>query len=372
MTTNTFGIFGQQESAHVPARARSVLVNNANAFPLGSVKKGQRCELMIRAVPGSPSAAVARINAGVAGNCKWSTLGEGGRILTEISPLEIYDPEHGVVVAVQKYDGGGGSNFNAYLYPVDGSNEPDRVPPLLVDQQQNRMVGVTGITVNTYSGPPTPAVANDLLLAWVASPLGATPLPIGAGWTSLGVIKPGADPTVSLWYKLAVGGELNETWQDLAWPVGTWAATLHVFHVVGASTIDNYGLKYPQTILGYNGVTSPLTYALWTGQTAQMTADTRFPTVISPALQVACFANFNTPYPGVGDIFLAAFPHSLEDAIAHGGGGDAVANATMCAGAVIVTDPANIQWHGINIDPMMAGPSNVFPFQAGTITLAPM
>jgi hypothetical protein len=275
-------------------------------------------------------------------------------------------------VAVRKYDGAGGADFNAYLYPVDGSNEMDRVPPLLVAQQQNRMVGVTGITVNTFSGAPTPAVANDLLLAWVAAPLGATPSPVGAGWTSLGVIIPGADPTVSLWYKLAVGGELNETWQDLAWPAGVWAATLHVLHVVGASTIEDYGLKYPQAILGYSGITSPLTYALWTGQTAQMVADTRFPPVISPVLQVACFANFNAPYPGVGDIFFAVLPYSLEAAITKGGGEDAVANATMCAGAAVVTDPANIQWHGINIDPMMAGPSNVYPFQAGTITLAPM
>jgi hypothetical protein len=303
----------------------------------------------------------------MAGNPKWGLMNEGGRILTEAAgPMEIYDPNNAVVVAVQKYDGAG-SNFYAYLYPVDGSNEPDRVPPLLIDQAQNRMMGVTGITVNTYSGLPTPAVANDLMLAWVASPLGATPLPVGMGWTNAGVIWPGADPTVSLWYKIAVGGELNETWQDLIWPAGTWAATMHLFRVSGATLIDDYGLKYPQSILGYNGGTTPLTLGLFSGQEGSMAPDTRFINSIGAGLQVACFANFNVPYPGAGDIFQATFPRSLENALAYGGGGDAVANATMCAGAAIIADPPNIVWHAFNIDPAMLGVP--FPFQAGTITL---
>lgn len=363
----TLGVFGQQQ-AYVPARARNVLVNTANPFPLGTAKKGQRCELMVRAVPGAPSAAVARINAGIAGNPKWSVMNEGGRILTEAAgPMEIYDPANAVVVSVQKFDPAG-SNFYAYLYPVNGSNEADRVPPLLIDQAQNRVPLGTGVTVNTYSGAPTPAVANDLMLAWVASPLGATPLPVGAGWTNAGVISAGADPTVSLWYKLAAGGELNETWQDLISPAGTWAATMHLFHVNGATVIDDYGLKYPQSVLGFApGATTPYTWGLLSGQDGAMPPDTRFAGAPGAGLQVACFANFGIPYPGVGDIFQAVFPRTLAEAISYGGGGDSVMNATMCAGSAIITDPDDIEWHAFNIDPAMFG--TPFPFQAGTITL---
>lgn len=359
----TLGVFGQQQ-AYVPARDRNVQVTTANAYPLGSAKKGQRCELLIKAVPGAPSAAVAIVNAGVGGNPKLSVLGDGGRILSEGVPLEIYDPNNAVVVGVKKYDPAG-SNFNAYIYPVDGSNESDRVPPLLVDQGQNRALGVTGITA-VWAGPP--ALTGDLMLAWVAAPLGATPLPVLPGWTNAGVIQAGANPTVWLFYKIAVGGEPGETFQDLIFPAGTWAAAIHLFRSPGAAVLADYGLQYPQSIVGYSGVTIPFgPFGLWTGQQGVMPLDTRFATGTSPGLQVACFANLGAPYPGAGDIFNVVLPRTVQAALAYGGGGDAVANATLCAGAGIITDMANIEWHAVNLDPAMFG--TPYPFQAGTITL---
>lgn len=366
------GVFGQQD-AFLPGRKRNITVVDALAHGVGCTRFGQRCQVrIIRSPLAAPNEALVVVNAGFGPNPKLSVMGEGGLVIgDESGPVDIYHPEQGSVVTVQKLDAGG-TNFQAFLYPVDGTNEASGFPPVLVDTSSDDkpLPGATGTAVPLPGGPGV-VVNNDLLLAWIGvGGVGVVPA-TPAGWTLLGgPMTAAVSPAVYLYARIVNGGEANPTtWQNL--PAGplAWSGIMQAFripHTGGpAYGFKDYGLDYPQYLFAGNGPnTDPFAFGIYAGQMASLPADARFAGPKQPFLQTVCFACVGAA-PSANPIFQAGLPAAITDPVAFAlGGGDAVATTMLMATTSVVTR-ATCQWTAFNLDPTVAA----FPWQGASFTL---
>jgi hypothetical protein len=363
------GVYGLSDS-FMPGRRRNVFVNDGVGHGLGSVKFGQRCQVrIIRSPLAAPNEALVVVNAGFGPNPKVNLLSEGGLVMGDQSPpLDIFHPEYGSVITVRKLDPAG-TNFEAYLYPVDGTNESDRFPPMLVDTSSDDKPFPPGATGTAVPLPPG-IVNNDLLLAWIGvGGVGVVPV-TPAGWTLLGgPMTPAVSPAVYLYARIVDGLEANPTtWQNIGAGMLAWSGIMQAFRIPHTGgppyAFKDYGLDYPQALFAGNGPnTDPFAFAIYTGQMASLPEDTRFVGPKQPFLQAVCFACVGAA-PSANPIFQAGIPAVITDPAAFVlGGGDATATTMLMATCSVIVRPT-CQWTAFNLDPTVAA----FPWQGASIT----
>lgn len=365
------GVFGQQD-AYLPGRKRNISVTDAAAHGLGGTRFGQRCQVrIIRRPLAAPNEALAVVNAGFGANPRLFLMGEGGLVIGDQSgPVDIYHPEQGSVITVQKLDGGG-TDFEAYLYPVDGSSEASNFPPVMVDMSSDDKPFPPGAT-GTVVSLPVGIVPNDLLLAWIGvGGVGVVPA-APVGWTLLGgPMVPAVSPAVYLYARIVDGLEANPTtWQNIPAGMLAWSGIMQAFRIpfLGGPPygFKDYNLDYPQALFAGNGAnTDPLPpFGIYSGQMASLPEDTRFVIQKQPFLQSVCFAYVGVA-PSVNGAFQVGVPVSpLDPDVISIGAGDAVNTTMLTALASVIVRPT-CQWTALNFDPTVVA----FPWQGASITI---
>lgn len=353
MTINTFGVFGQPAPGYIPGKwINSTSVSNDYAHSVGSTRFGQRCELrIIKQNPADPEVLV-RVCAS-AQDTEWDRRAEGGVIISsESPPLEIYDPLGGAAVAVKKVYPGA-SNFIAELYSTDGSNSKGSFPPMVVNEGSADPPAATSVVLALdVTVPLKPALANDLLLAWIGVG-GGSPPPITApgGWRYIGVIFSGADPEVHCYCKLATGAEPpNYTWADGSGSPAPrhWSGVLKLLRAEGATDLEAYGLGF--LAYGVPSLSKTAKHDVATG----VIADTPFGPVqyaaldpvadmayvAQPFLACCCFATYAGSNPGPSTFQTANSLSSLVPSITtRASNSELRATSMLAVGEFIVPGP---------------------------------